>query len=136
MNSGNVSFSLISWNVRGLGDTNKRSLVRDAISSSRPNFICLQETKLDNIDCLTVKSFLPAYLDAFQHLNAAGTRGGILTAWDSSAFTLSSSFSGPHSLTTLLTSSASDYSFSITNAYAPSNHHDSLAFLDSLEDTA
>ncbi|MFS9531863.1 endonuclease/exonuclease/phosphatase family protein, partial [Klebsiella pneumoniae] len=76
-------FSHFSWNVRGLGDYNKCSIVRDSILSARPNIVCLQETKLSQIDRLKPCSFLPAYLDAFQTLDADDTRGGILTAWDS-----------------------------------------------------
>lgn len=76
MNPSTVSFTLLSWNVRGLGDHNKCILVRDAIFSTRPNIVCLQETKLGNVDHLKVRNFLPAYLNEYQALNADDTRGG------------------------------------------------------------
>ncbi|RCV15332.1 hypothetical protein SETIT_3G049500v2, partial [Setaria italica] len=136
MNSSNVSFSLHSWNVRGLGDNNKCILVRDVVSSACPKTASFQETKLCNIDHLKVCSFLPANLNEFQYTDADDTRGGILTAWDSSIFSLTSSFTRQHSLMMILSSTASDYSFAVTNVYAPSNHRDSSSFLESLEDIA
>lgn len=76
MNPSNVSFTIMSWNVRGLGDKNKCAIVRDAISSARPNVVCIQETKLCDVDRLKARSFLPTYLNEFQVIPADATRGG------------------------------------------------------------
>ncbi|XP_004963682.1 uncharacterized protein LOC101781465 [Setaria italica] len=77
-------------------------------------------------------AFLPRNLDAYLEIDATNTRGGVITAWDSTAFTATSSLSQRHSLTIFLRSTASDYSFAVTNVYAPSNRNDSPAFLADL----
>jgi exonuclease III len=69
-----------SWNTQGLGCLKKRPIVRDAISSSAPSIICIQETNLSSIDCFYVTSFLPSYLFEFATVDAVGSSGGILTA--------------------------------------------------------
>lgn len=136
MNSSTVSFSLLSWNVRGLGDKNKCTIVHDTLTSARSNNVCLQETKLRAIDSLRARSFLPVNLDAFRCVDSNETRGGMVTAWDSTAFTLASCIIRQHTLTTFLSSTASDYTFAVTNVYAPADHRDSLPFLENLEEIA
>ena len=49
--------SVMSWNVRGLGDSEKCDVVRDAIASATPSVCCLQETKLHDVD-----QFMASYL--------------------------------------------------------------------------
>jgi len=83
--------SVMSWNVRGLGDSEKCDVVRDAIASATPSVCCFQETKLHDVPAPKARTFLPTTLaNSFHFLVAAGTRGGILTAWNASSLTLES----------------------------------------------
>lgn len=41
---------ILSWNVRGLNEVNKRLQIRSLIQSWQVNIVCLQEMKLDFID--------------------------------------------------------------------------------------
>jgi hypothetical protein len=84
-------FSVESWNTQGLGCLKKRSVVRDAISLASPSIVCLQETKLRSIDQFVAASILPSNLSCFETVDALGSSGGILTAWDPSFFLLISS---------------------------------------------
>ncbi|KAJ1261729.1 hypothetical protein BS78_09G053400, partial [Paspalum vaginatum] len=129
-------WSVLSWNVRGLGDPDKCTTVRDALCSSSPSFACIQESKLQELGSSKARGFLPRSLPDFLSLSASGTRGGIVTAWDSSHFTLSSSLCRAFSLTTTFSSSASDATLTISNVYAPSDHRLSSVFLDELIDVS
>lgn len=104
---------ILCWNVRGLGDPVKCSVVRSAIVDAAPRLLLLQETKLTSPSPVKLRSFLPACLDA------AGASGGILTAWDPAFFSLAGSSSGRFSLTVHLDSAVDDLSVSITNVYGP-----------------
>ena len=53
---------ILSWNVRGLGENDKCSLVRDTITSCCPRVVCLQETKLPSLSSFKLRSFLPTNL--------------------------------------------------------------------------
>ncbi|TVU26819.1 hypothetical protein EJB05_29384, partial [Eragrostis curvula] len=130
----NIHF--ISWNVRGLGDVDKCKLVCDNLTSALPTIICLQESNLDNVDRFKAATFLPTAFTTLYSLDADGTRGGILTAWGPSIFTLSSFTTRRHTLTTTLHSTTTDLAITITNVYAPSDHRDSQIFLDGLIELA
>jgi hypothetical protein len=119
----------MSWNVRGLGDDDKCGVVRDNISDARPSVVCIQESKLAHLDAPKSRSFLPSYISDFSIVPADGSRGGIVTAWDTNILSLTSSTAKTFSLTTSLKSTSSDLSFTITNVYAPSDHSLADAFV-------
>ncbi|CAN6343200.1 unnamed protein product [Urochloa humidicola] len=132
MNTNTTSYSLVSWNIRGLGDSDKCSSVRDALRAAHPDLVCLQESKLASISSMKARSFLPPFLLDFSTADANGSRGGIVTAWNARSFSMTSSLVKRWSLTTWFNSTASNYEFSVTNVYAPADHRDSLAFLEEL----
>lgn len=67
---------LLNWNVRGLNNPIRRDAVRDMVSSTRATIVCLQETKLQNIDDGMVRSTLGAqFVDNYSYLPAQGVRG-------------------------------------------------------------
>ena len=37
---------IVSWNVRGANDREKRKLIKDVIKTQKADLVCLQETKL------------------------------------------------------------------------------------------
>ncbi|CAN6294153.1 unnamed protein product [Urochloa humidicola] len=136
MNASSITYSLLSWNVRGLGDCDKCKIVRDTLFSSRPDIACMQETKLSCTSSTKARSFLSSHLSDFHCVDATATRGGLVMAWNARALTLNSFMTRQRTLTTCFTSTASDYSFTVTNVYAPSDHRDSLLFLEDLEEVA
>lgn len=122
-NSCNRCFHIVSWNVRGLGDSDKCKVVRTVFSDAKPSFICIQETKLALIDLFKAQTFLPPpFSSSFVFSLAHGTRGGLLTAWDPALFSLTSQHSSSYCLTTTFACNASDYDLSITNVYGPADH--------------
>jgi len=127
------NFLVVSWNVRGLGDPDKCTVVKDALVASAPSVICLQETKLSDLSRFKAHSFLPPHFtDTIQFVRAAGSCGGILTAWNTNLFSLDSFISRRHTLTTALTATSSDLRLTVTNVYAPADHRDSKIFLADL----
>jgi exonuclease III len=71
---------ILIWNVRGLNRKARRDSVRSVITSTRPNIVCLQETKKEAISQRMVMTTLGADFDNFLVLLVDGTRGGILLA--------------------------------------------------------
>jgi len=135
MNSNNRCFNVVFWNVRGLGDSDKCNLVRRVFLDARPNIVCIQESKLAEIDAFKAKTFLPTSLsNSFVLSPAAGTHGGLVTAWDPTIFTLQSHFLKPYTLTTVFTCNASNLDFTVTNTYGPADHTASASFLQHLRD--
>lgn len=110
-------------------------LVKDALISSSPTIICLQDSKLCNTARLKAVTFLPPHFTSYHCVDADGSRGGILIAWNPAYFTCESFIEQRHTLTTVL-STLSDLVFTVTNVYAPADHRESLTFLDDLADLA
>ena len=127
------SLSVLSWNVRGLGDSEKCELVRAAIASLSPTVACLQETKAQEISKFKARSFLPPKLaDTFLDIPSTGTRGGLITAWDTDVLELSSFVTRQYALTCHFLLANTNSEITITNVYAPSDHRDTATFLDIL----
>nr|CAD1835969.1 unnamed protein product [Ananas comosus var. bracteatus] len=97
----NKIFCFLSWNVRGLNNRAKCCIVRSFIRSSKVSVVCLQETKLSSISLDKFQSFCGFYLQEFRTLDATGTRGGLLTAWNNFLFDCIEHWAGSYTLNTL-----------------------------------
>jgi hypothetical protein len=86
MASSHLSFSVLSWNIRGLGDPCKCDLVKHSLLDSLPDITLLQEIKLANINVYKSFSFLPGTLKNFISLDASGSSRGLFLAWNSAKF--------------------------------------------------
>jgi hypothetical protein len=81
---------ILNINVHGLNDPAKCDALREFVSLSKVNLVCIQETKLAVIDSFLVLQCLGPSFDGFVFfLPAIGTRGGVLVAWDSSVLVVS-----------------------------------------------
>ena len=47
---------ILSWNVRGVNDQEKRKVIKAFIKTQKVDIVCLQETKLKGISSETVRS--------------------------------------------------------------------------------
>lgn len=74
--------SILVWNVWGLNGKARRDVVREIIASTRPEIVCLQETKIQNMTSRVLLSALGSSLDQDVALAADGTRGGVLVPWN------------------------------------------------------
>lgn len=69
------NLNFLNWNVRGLNNWAKRTMVRDTVLTSLAAVVCFQEAKLDVINnTLVMKTLGPAF-DGFCYLPATQTRG-------------------------------------------------------------
>ena len=130
------TFSVIKilyWNVRGLGLPSKRRLVRRTIKDSACNVFCLQETKLAQLDRKQLISICGERFDASQVLNANGTSGGLLTAWDPSSVDGRPFHFGKFPISTEFRSYTNLVRSVITNVYGPHDYNDRKSFFAELE---
>lgn len=71
-----MNFKLMSWNVMGLNNRDKRRLVNNLIMGWKADIICLQETKLEGNVVEVVKQVWGGRWIRHAALEANGTRGG------------------------------------------------------------
>ena len=89
----------MSWNVRGLNDKKKRSIVRKEIQTQKPHLVCLQETKWEDENMGFIKETLGGKYTSYVLLSARQTAGGIMIAWDENLLTKIDTERGQFSLT-------------------------------------
>ncbi|PNT67816.1 hypothetical protein BRADI_3g32384v3 [Brachypodium distachyon] len=102
------------------------------VEGSGASVVCLQETKLQHVDCTVVSQCLGINFDGFLYLSAVGTRGGILLAWKSSVV----SISNPHLTANAVTARvvAPEGQWWIIGVYGLHRDADKLDFLQELWD--
>ena len=73
---------ILSWNVRGVNDPDRRKIIRNVIRHQGVNLVCLQETKIQNMTTAVARSLGAGRIYDWRALNAEGTVGGIFLFWD------------------------------------------------------
>jgi exonuclease III len=131
-----VSFSLISWNIRGLGLADKCDDVLIELVAERPQLVALQETKLASFSESKLRSFIPSRHRGLASVPATGSAGGILSAWDADFLSSHSMNPARFSLSTTFCFSANSSPFILTNIYAPAYHDQKETFSRELSSLA
>lgn len=73
-----LKFKILCWNVCGLNEKDKRIAIRKTILLENPNIVCLQETKLSQIDDNLIKQICGLRFKKYVIVDAVGTRGGYI----------------------------------------------------------
>jgi exonuclease III len=73
---------IITWNVRGLNELNKRLCIKGLLREWKSNFVCLLETKMEVITRAVVRSLWGCQHVDWCYMGARGALGGILIMWD------------------------------------------------------
>jgi len=123
---------LICWNVRGLNCAARREAVKISLQQTRPDIVCLQETKLDSIDRFLALEFLGPACMGFEYFAAESTRGGILVAWDQNLIQAGPPHRQRFSISIELTMKLSNASFLLTSVYGPTDDSLKSLFLNEL----
>ena len=51
-----MKIKILSWNVRGANDSDKRKIIKSVIKSNKVDVVCLQETKIKDMSTGIVRS--------------------------------------------------------------------------------
>lgn len=116
------------WNVLGLNDAARCLTVHEMLKSTPCHLVCLQETKLQNID-QALAAFLGGYkFDSFTYKPARGTKGGILLLWNDVVAQLTNQALGSYSISATVTLRYNGTSFRLTSVYEPSRQIEKTTF--------
>lgn len=117
-----------SWNVKGLNDKVKRSLVKQEIQKEQPQVLCLQETKWSNPSRATVNEAMGPRYANYITIPACGVAGGVIVAWDDNFFEEIEHMEGTYCLTVMLHLKLDNSVIRFTGVYGPSNQRISIYF--------
>ena len=96
-----MKIKIISWNVRGVNDSDKRKVIKNLIRSNSANLVCLQETKVQEMKIDMVRSLGVGRFLSWTVLNAEGSARGILLFWDKRRISMVDSMVGNYSVSCL-----------------------------------
>ena len=79
-----MKIKILSWNVRDVNDPDKRKVIKNFLRIHKADLVCLQETKVQQMNIDMVRSLGVGRFLNWKALNAEGSAGGILLLWDNS----------------------------------------------------
>ena len=126
-----LPMKVLVWNERGLNAPARRSVVHQVVLAANPGIVCLQETKLQEINVSVVQQCLGNKFGNFFYVPAVGTRGGILLAWDVAVTRVSNPHYQNNSLTALVKSPGAA-EWWMTCVYGPQDDGAKVEFLQEL----
>jgi len=112
-------WKIISWNIWGINSEKKWNSLRDRVSESNCDVICLQETKQSMFDSAFIRIICPACFDWFEFLPSNGASGGSIIIWKSAMFSGNLIFQNEYVLSVLFSSKHNNATWVLTNVYAP-----------------
>jgi exonuclease III len=88
---------ILVWSIRGLNTRSHHDSLRELVKAERLSLMCIQESKLDDVSGYDIMQMFGPGFD-YSFLPADHTRGGIIVAWRSSVWSLSSVSTRTYSL--------------------------------------
>ncbi|XP_077252583.1 uncharacterized protein LOC143891989 [Tasmannia lanceolata] len=110
---------ILSWNINWLGSQEKRIHVKEVVRRMKPDLICLQETKLEVINWLVIRSLgVKADWD-FVFVASSSASGGILILWDKISWKKQEEWRGKFSLSVSLRKVVDNSMWLFSGVYGP-----------------
>lgn len=73
---------VLSCNVRGLCNDEKRLKIKKFVQNLRPDVVCLQEIKLQQANSIVIKSLWSSTDIGWSVIDSLDESGGLLVMWD------------------------------------------------------
>ena len=77
-----MKIHLLSWNVRGANNSDKRRVIKALIKKNKVDLVCLQETKIQEMSRGLVRSLGAERFLEWGVVDSRGAVGGIVVFWD------------------------------------------------------
>ena len=114
-----MKIKIISWNVRGVNDSDKRNVIKNLIRSNRADLVCLPETKVQEMKIDMVRSLGMGRFLSWTALNTEGSARGILLFWDKRRISMVDSMVGNYSVSCLFKTVEDGFQWVFTGVYGP-----------------
>ena len=76
-----MRIKILSWNVRGVNDKDKRKVTKAMVKSHKVDVVCLHETKVQEMNRGIVQSLGVGRFLEWGALNSKGAVGGVVVFW-------------------------------------------------------
>ncbi|KAG6637440.1 hypothetical protein CIPAW_11G178800, partial [Carya illinoinensis] len=110
---------IVSWNVRGLNESNKRARIKNLLRDWRADIVCLQETKLKLVNRKIVRSVWHCPYVDWVYLASNGASGGILVMWDKRVVVKMEEFIGDYTVACSFEMVEDNFLWTFAGTYGP-----------------
>ena len=121
-----MNLRIVSWNVRGLNEQDKRLWVRNLIRKWKADIVCLQETKLELINKGVICSLWGGQHVDWLYLCSMGASGGVLLMWDNRVVDKVEEAVGHFSVSCKFKNVVDNFVWAFTGDYGLNSDSDSL----------
>ncbi|KAF5478850.1 hypothetical protein F2P56_005379 [Juglans regia] len=110
---------IMSWNVRGINEVNKRLYIKSLLRSWKVDIVCLQETKLEVISLRIIRSLWSCLQVGWHYLPSIGASRGILVMWDKRVVENKENFMGDYVVACSFMNVIDGYQWAFAGVYGP-----------------
>ena len=114
-----MKIKILSWNIRGVNDSDKRKVIKNLIRTNRADLVCLQETKVQDMNIDMVRSLGVGRFLNWTALNAEGSARGILLFWDKRSISMVDYMVGSFSVSCLFKMAEDKFQWVFKGVYGP-----------------
>ena len=114
-----MKIKILSWNVRGVNDPDKRRVIKSFLISNRVDLVCLKETKVQQMNNFMARSLGVGRFLNWRALNAEGSAGGILLLRDKRRINMVDSVVGSFSVSSLFRMAEDGFQWVFSGVYGP-----------------
>jgi exonuclease III len=122
------------WNVRGLGKSNRRKLVKEHILLEELDIVALQETIKQDFDDWELKEMAGNQDFSWRWSPVRGHLGGMILGIRNDDFEIEQVELGTYFLATQIRNRNTNFRSWVVNVYGPAQHENSGGFLQELSD--
>ena len=122
---------ILSWNVRGVNDKDKRKLIKNVIKTQKADLMCLQETKLPEMTSGIVRSLGVGRCLEWGALNSRG-EAGVVVFWDNRVLQMMEMEVGNYSVSCRFKNCEDGFCWVFSGVYGPSMKVEREEFLSEL----
>ena len=127
-----MTLQLLSWNVRGVNNPQKREVCKNLLKDWKCDIVCLQETKVSSTDSVFVRSLWGSPFIDWAVLDAVQSSRGVLLIWDKRVYEQLDIFFGQFSVNVLLRGVVDDFVWACTGVYGPNEDGQRAALWEEL----
>ncbi|WJZ80362.1 hypothetical protein VitviT2T_000290 [Vitis vinifera] len=127
-----MKFRMLTWNVRGANNCDKRKVIKALIKKHKVDLVCLQETKIQEMSKGIICSLgVGRYLD-WGAVDSRGAAGGIVVFWDNRVLELVDIHKGGCSISCIFKNSEDGFMWMFTGVYGPILRRERESFWEEL----
>ena len=115
-----MKLRVLSWNIREANDSEKRKVIKALIKGQKVDVVCLQETKMQEMSKMIVRSLGVGRCLDWKVLNSRGASSGVLVLWDKKVLQLLEAEVGNFSVSCRFKNCEDDFCWLFFGVYGPS----------------